>query len=204
MVEQNNTQRGNLSAEETLLRSGLLNFEETFEEMHLDVTRLFYMLNLNLDTNIGLANTKAQLILGANVLLVGAISLDSGFIRNAVSASSTGETSILKALIIVALLISMLTSIFFALWTARARMVSPTDQYNLFFFGHIGMMHEKEYISRFMDMNLMDIKETILSQIHAKARILRLKFRYTNYSMGFLFLALVLWGTHNIVDGFLG
>lgn len=187
--------------EELFLRSSIINYEETFEEMHLDVTRLFMLLHDSVDRQIVLATQKAQLILAANLLLTGALVFDRGFITNTLFGSSATLAEQLQLLIMLGMIGAMLMSIMFALKTARPKLIATTRMHNLFFFGHIVQLSEDDFVNRFMHMNIQDIKRALLTQIYAKSRILDKKFLFTRYSMTFMFAALLLLAMFHLVNG---
>jgi hypothetical protein len=166
---------------------------QTVENTAIDFTRLFFMLYQGLDTQIALADTKAQLIMTANAILIASIAFSRGTFANVLNGVAspvdmiTTATTLLMALFLVA-------SVYFALLATRPRIVPPAvGTANLFFFGHIAHMDIDSYTDQFMGMSMQDIKRDVLAQIHAKSAIVERKFRSVRFSLLCLFAGLLLW-----------
>lgn len=164
----------------------------TVRAVDLNFTRMLTMLDGTIDGQIARADHKAQLVLGANAILIASVSLDQGMIRNAL-AGTISTLEVASIVLAIMVIISLLLSVFFALLTARPNVAPPVQDLNPFFFGHIALLDADDFSERFLDLNSAEIKLYVLSQINAKARVARTKFVNIRYSLDFLFIALVLW-----------
>jgi hypothetical protein len=65
--------------------------------------------------------------------------------------------------------------------------------YNPFFFGSIINMERQDFVNKFMETDLQDIKRFVLEEVHAKSKIVQRKYLDSQMSLNFLFLAVILW-----------
>lgn len=158
----------------------------------IDFSRMMYMSFLGLDTQISIADTKAQLIMTANTILIASMVIAPG----SLGALLTGQALTLRDSVVTLLLLGMgaclVYSIYSALRSSGPRMTA-SRRTNLFFFGHVAALSEEEFEAQFMQMNMLDVKSAVLRQIHAKSIIVQRKYRHIHVAIRFLFLALGLW-----------
>lgn len=166
--------------------------ERTVRDVNLDFTRLFYMAFISLDTQIGIADTKAQLIMAANTILVASIAFSPGTFSTVLLGDGGTLLQRISAGLSLAMLMALVTSIFFALGSSRPNLRGSRRR-NLFFFGHVAEMDEDEYLAAFMGMTMDQVKAAVIGQIHAKSGIVANKYRQIRLSLVFLFAGLILW-----------
>ena len=172
----------------------------TVRDVGIDFTRLFYMLYQQMDSQITLADSKAQLIITANAIIIASITLDQGAIRRILAAGTSPADRVGLGLSI-AMIVCIMLSVFYALATTRPNLAPPTQVLNLFFWGHIAQIPEAEYREKFMGMSIDEVKLSVITQIHASSRVVARKFRHVQHSLDFLFISLVLYLLTYIVNG---
>ncbi len=159
----------------------------------IDFTRLFYMLYQEMDQSIRHSDTKAQLVLGVNaVLAASSVSFAPGMAQAFLNANSSWYQRG-ACLFSLALLVFLLGSIFFALWTVVPHTKKRRLHENLYCFGSIAMMSEEDFTRRFLSLSMDELKATIIAEIHAKAYIVQHKFSSVRLSVNFLFFAVLCW-----------
>lgn len=164
----------------------------TVQETPLDFTRLFATLYNSLDTQVGLADSKAQLIMGVNAILLAAVSTNLEAMRRIVGGIYSGY-DVAAVVVTMLMLLAVFTSVLTALASTRPNLAPPTDAHNLFFFDHIARMDEAEYTARFLALTMDDIRRDVAHQIHARSRVIARKYRGLRVSLSFLFVALMLF-----------
>lgn len=172
----------------------------TVRDVGIDFTRLFYMLYQQMDSQIMLADSKAQLIITANAIIIASFTLDQGAIRR-ILAVGTSLTDRIGLGLSVAMIVCIMLSVFYALATTRPNLSPPAQVLNLFFWGHIAQVPEAEYREKFMNMSIDEVKLSVITQIHARSRVVARKFRRVQRSLDFLFISLVLYLLTYIVQG---
>jgi hypothetical protein len=172
----------------------------TVRDVGIDFTRLFYMLYQQMDSQIMLADSKAQLIITANAIIIASFTLDQGAIRRILAAGTSLPDRIGLGLS-VAMIVCIMLSVFYALATTRPNLAPPSQVLNLFFWGHIAQVPEAEYREKFMNMSIDEVKLSVITQIHARSRVVARKFRRVQRSLDFLFISLVLYLLTYIVQG---
>jgi len=159
----------------------------------IDFTRLFYMLSQEMDHLIRHADTKAQLILGVDaVLIASSAQLAPGMAAAILDPNGSWIVRGAFALSVL-MLVLLLGSIFYALFTVVPRVRKSHIGDNLYFFGSIAHMTEEDYTHRFLNMSMDQLKKTVIAQIHAKANIVQRKFYGVRLSVNFLFFAVMCW-----------
>lgn len=169
-------------------------------DVGIDFTRLFYMLYQQMDSQIVLADSKAQLIITANAIIIASITMDQGAIRRIVAAGTALPDRVGLVLSVV-MILSIILSVFYALATTRPNIAPPTQILNLFFWGHIAQMPEADYREHFMNMSINEVKLAVITQIHARSRVVARKFRFVQRSLDFLFMSLLLYLLTYLVNG---
>lgn len=173
--------------------SGIMSIpHQKFRDVPLDYSRMFYMLYESLDTQIRLAESKANLVLGANAILIATSALDRGAVRNVLSQGGA-ELERLSVALSLLMLFGLIVSVFFALRTSFPTLRQPERADDPFFFLHIKQRTQSSFAQAFMELNGYQIKESVLAQIHAKSFIITRKFRFLRLSMLALFFALLMW-----------
>lgn len=166
-----------------------------------EISRASSLLFEHIEGQINLADTKAQLILAADALLALAF---APLIKGAAIRLFANATPILDrfvALFAIGMFITLVCSFFFALLVVRPslRNREPTS---LMYFGQIAQASEKDFIETFQTQSLDKLKEAVLTEVHAKARIAKRKFKRIRYSVNFLIAALILWTVVQLLQAF--
>lgn len=178
--------------------------QERVADYRIDFTRLLYLLYVDLEQQISRADTKAQIILSANALVIAAVAnLGFGFEEGALRTISTREAVALACMVL--MLASAVVSVYSALRVAFPRLLRPNridpegkQGISMFYSGHIAMLDEEDYVSRFFDLTLRDVKEQVMLGIHAKAIIVQRKFVDVQRSMMGIMAAVVFWALARI------
>jgi len=160
-----------------------------------EVLELAKMLFEHIESQINRADTKAQLTLAADALLMSALTLSG---KGASFKSLIAMVSIVEKLVAflgLLMFISLIISMYFALSVvARPTLRIPRQHRRvLFFFRHIAELTEDKFIEQFSNQTLDEIRESILSEVYGKALVANRKFVGVRNSINFLILALVLW-----------
>jgi hypothetical protein len=170
------------------------------QEVGIDFTRLFYMLYLSLDTQVLIADTKAQIIMGANAILLAAAAFNRGEALRVFTNSSATLSDQVGLVLTLLMLLALFVSVYYALITARPNLIPPPGaNRNLFFFGHIAQMDEEAYVDAFLGMSMDDVKRTVIRQIYARSVVVERKYRNVRVSLTFLFLGLVCFVAARII-----
>ena len=164
----------------------------TVEQAAVDFTRMLYMSFMGLDTQISIADTKAQLIMTANTILIASMVIAPGSLGALLSGQQLTLRDSVVTLLLLGMGASLVYSIYNALRSSGPRMTASRRP-NLFFFGHVAAMTEEDFEEKFMDMNMLDVKSGVLRQIYAKSVIVQRKYQHIHRAIRFLFLALGLW-----------
>jgi hypothetical protein len=172
--------------------------EATVGQAPVDFSRMLYMSFLGLDTQISIADTKAQLIMTANTILIASMVIAPG----SLGALLSGQTLTLRDSVVTLLLLGMGASLVYSIYNAlrsSGPRMTASRRPNLFFFGHVAAMTEEDFEGQFMQMNMLDVKSAVLRQIYAKSVIVQRKYRHIHIAIRFLFLALGLWLVARII-----
>lgn len=169
-------------------------------EAPVDFSRLLYLLYLDIEQQITRADTKSQLILSIDTVLLAVIS--SSILG--LPTGSESETNlpimilILSDLFILAMLI---VSIMFAMQATFPRFsrTQPAGRKSFYFVGHIIAQSAEAYADAFMDLPLEQVKRDIMIQIHAKASVVTYKFSRVRRSMLFALVGISAWGVLRVL-----
>jgi hypothetical protein len=135
------------------------------------------MLLENLDSQIQFAESKAQLILGANAILIGTM---TGLSRGMALALFQPTSGIIEqvALVIVGMVFLILfISVYFALSVARPTLRVQTKP-SLMFFGSIVQFPEEEFVTRFSAQSRRDVLQSILERTRPHGRVFYPAWRF--------------------------
>jgi hypothetical protein len=142
---------------------------------------------------ISLADTKAQLTLAADALLVAAITpLSKGIVGRLFDQSQPILTRMASACTI-GTYIALLLSFAFALIAVRPRLHTRGHQPSVMFFRQIISLPEANFVERFLTQTPEQVHRAILSEVYAQSVIASRKFVGVRWSVIFLFAAMVLW-----------
>ena len=143
---------------------------------------------------ISLADTKAQLTLAADALLVAAITpLGRGIVERVFDPGLPVATRVAAACVIGTFL-ALLISFYFALVAVRPRLRTARDhQPTLMYFRQIIRQPEATFIERFLAQTPEELLRAVLAEIYAQSAIASRKYMGVRWSVIFLLAALVLW-----------
>lgn len=128
------------------------------------------------ETQIHSADTKAQLTLAADTLLVAALTLTG---QDAASVLLEGDATVgelVVTILSILALVALFTSIYHAILAAQPIVRIPNQRHSLFFFGHAAQYDEDAFIAAFKDQTESEIEDAILAQAYAKGVIANRKF----------------------------
>jgi|SRR5262249_27040357 len=157
------------------------------------LTRTVSMLFEQLEGQINLADTKAQLTVAADTLFLAATTaLGRGVLADVLNGAAPPVNRAMGIVSIVMLAL-LVFSLLFALLATRPRLVVskiPT----LYYFGAIAKSWSAdEYVDTFLRQTPREITRALATEIYAKAQIAQRKFVRVRLSINCLIAALVLW-----------
>nr|MBN1229172.1 hypothetical protein [Anaerolineae bacterium] len=168
----------------------------------LDLTRLLNMVYMDMENQISRADTKAQIILSANAILLAIFAnTRRGFSFSSISVLAGKD--ILAIIMTLVLLILLILSVYFAVSATFPRKGTHSTHISLAFSQHIASLSPEGYVDLFMNTSLQEMKRMVIHQIHAKAGVVTAKFRAVSRSIVFFMLAITLWAVSEIVISFL-
>jgi hypothetical protein len=145
----------------------------------------------HVEDQIDRSDTKAQVILAADAILLGWFGTLNSNVLPALlagnSAPSTRATSLLVASVFTALFLSVVSGLV-VIWPRSG----SSRGTSLVYFGSIARRGESEFIATFLRQSRMEVTQTVLAGVHAEARIARRKYRWVSVSVAFLLVTLVL------------
>ncbi len=174
----------------------LLQKDQTNADEIRDLAAFLYDL---IENQITRADTKAGLILAADTVFATVlIVLSKGAILNLLNNSATWAnrfTALLAILTFVALLISSL----FVLLVARPILQGHDAGGTLFFFGRISRMSHEEFVEKFSNQSSVELRSSLLTEVHTTARLANEKFIRIRHSLDFLIVAVFLWAMMQVM-----
>jgi len=156
-------------------------------------------LNDRLDTQIGRADAKAQLILAACTFMAATIAPLAPRINSDIFSPSLPPVQRFGFISVVLVVVSLLACVYFALLVTRPALGTRKQKPSLLYFGDIIYLGEQEFIDKFMKQRPEAIPDAILSQVYQKARIAERKFTRIRRSLNFLFLTFVFWALAGVL-----
>lgn len=166
-----------------------------------DIRRLGTLLFDHVEGQIARADTKAELLLAANAILL-AITLTmlkgaATTLSSNASAQSPDIIALFGAAFGLGSFAALLLAFFTALLIVRPRLKAP-DNARLMFFGHIATLSEGGFADEFSVQTSAQAQRAVLDEVHAKAIIAKAKYTGVSISVAFLMLALLLLGGQGI------
>ncbi|SKA86281.1 hypothetical protein SAMN02745166_01275 [Prosthecobacter debontii] len=167
-----------------------------------DLTRLIYMLYQDVEAQINRADLKAQITLSTSAILAAMVAnLGLGLASPHLTDWRLTEWCVL--VVYGAFLLSITMAIGHALLAAFPRSLgkshAPNPNPNLYFTADIVSLEAETYVRLFSDQLNSDVRDKVLKQIHAKARVLEMKIAHIRTGLRFLSLAMMLWLLARIV-----
>lgn len=161
-----------------------------------DVTRLIYMLYQDIESQINRADLKAQITLSTSAILAAMVSnLGLGLASPDMQLWSWREWTV--ATVYGGFIALICTAIAHALLAAFPRSIGKTKKHpeeaNLYFTADIVRLSPEVYSQLFGVQHNSDVRDRVLKQIHAKARVLEAKLDHVRKGLKFLSTAMVIW-----------
>lgn len=167
-----------------------------------EISKAAILLFEHIEGQINRADTKAQLTLAADALLAGILaSLGKGAASSLLSNASP-VLDRLADLFTVLMFLALVCSFYCALQVVNPHL-RGSKRFTLMYFSQIAQMNEHDFISTFANQSLDDLRESILAQVHTKARIAQYKFARVRWSVNFLIASLVFWAIIQLLLAFL-
>ncbi len=167
-----------------------------------DVRDLAAMLFEHIETQINRADTKAGLILAADTLFATTVAaLSKGVVLNLFD-SALPILNRVAALFAILMFVALLASAFSALMVARPVLRVRDGGNTPFYFGHIVRLSHQDFYDKFCCQSPEQMRESILTEVYAIARIANQKFVRVRTSLDFLIGALSLWAVIQVVMAF--
>ncbi|MEW6030221.1 MAG: Pycsar system effector family protein [Chloroflexota bacterium] len=176
------------------------------DEKLIDLARMTFE---HFESQLHFGDTKAQLTLGVNAVLIGSL---ASFGKEAFSALLDPASSFVEkaiGVLAVPLFVSILLSVMFSLLAAQPNLRPPLrkpespQEDNLYFFGSVQGFSPSDYDRRFSAQSGAQARAAILEQVHAKARIAERKFTNTRRGLYFLYLSFLLWAVMQALSFFI-
>jgi hypothetical protein len=165
-------------------------------DTQVDVTRLIYMLYLDIEQQINRADTKAQITLSTSAILIGImVNLGVGvdFKKADGLDGSDGLALVFYAVFIVAMCQAFGRGISAAFPRAIRKSSGLNHHPNLYFTGQIVSISSEAYADLFCQQSNDVVKRSVLGQIHSKSLVLEAKLRNVRLGMISLIIALAAW-----------
>jgi len=154
-----------------------------------------------IESQITRADTKAGLVVAADVVFVTALLLVSrGTFLQLVNPRSD-PFGIVIAIIDLLVFVTLICSTLFALFATRPSLRVRKDPGTLFFFSRIARMDLDEYVNTFSAQSTQDLRRAVLTEVHTTALIATTKFQRIRYSIDFLIVAVILWAMLQVLIG---
>jgi hypothetical protein len=178
-------------------------------DTQVDVTRLIYMLYLDIEQQINRADLKAQITLSTSAILIGVmVNLGVGFKFSEPAALVPHEwiALIFHGVFILAMCLAFGRGIAAAFPRAVRKAAGANHHPNLYFSGQIVSIRADDYAELFCRQSNDAVKRSVLGQIHSKSIVLEAKLRNVRLGMICLLIALAAWvlGRAVLVLGNLG
>ncbi len=157
-----------------------------------------------IESQITRADTKAGLVVAADVVFVTALLLVSRGTLLHLFDAGAGMLAWLSAVITLLVFVALVCSTLFALFAARPTLRVRNDEGTLFFFARIASMEIDPYVQSFSAQPTAELVRTILTEVHTAALIATSKFKRIRYSIDFLIAAVILWAILQVLVGLTG
>jgi hypothetical protein len=145
----------------------------------------------HVEDQINRTDTKAQVVLAADALLLGWLGTQNPTAMRALldghGSTLVRVTALPLALVFAGLFLSLMCGLL-VIWPRTGGSGSSS----LVYFGGIARRSEGEFVSTFLRQSPGEVAQQVLADVHATARIAQRKFRWVSLSVAFLLVALVL------------
>lgn len=165
-------------------------------DTQVDVTRLIYMLYLDIEQQINRADLKAQITLSTSAILIGVmVNLGIGvrFLEGSEIPPHEWVALVFYAIFIAAMGSAFIRGISAAFPRAVRKSSGVNHHPNLYFSGQIAGIPADDYAELFCQQSNDAVKRSVLGQIHSKSLVLEAKLRNVRIGMICLLIALAAW-----------
>lgn len=146
----------------------------------------------HLEDQINRTDIKAQVVLAADAILFGWFSTQNLTVVQSLlgkhAPTVARMTALLTASVFVGLFLSLASGLV-VIWPRSG----GSQRSTLVYFGAISRRSEPDFVASFLHQSQAEVIQSVLSGIHATARIAQRKFRWVSFSVAFLLATLVLW-----------
>jgi hypothetical protein len=139
----------------------------------------------HLEDQINRTDTKAQVVLAADAILLGWYSTQNLTGVQALLAEHATAAGRASALLIVLVFVGLFLSLASGLVVIWPR-TGTSARSTLVYFGGIARRTESDFVAAFLRQSRADVIQAILAGVHATARIARQKFRWVSFSVASL------------------
>ena len=144
---------------------------------------------------ISRADTKSEIILVANAILIGILTITPAELLSTFRELIAGTKFLpdsVEAIVVIISLVCSVISICIALWALRPRLSFEKED-SLLYFGDIAKQPLEQFRTKFEELTPGKIQSEIISQIHANSVIAKHKYACIRISTILFLIALVLW-----------
>ncbi|MEI7847434.1 MAG: Pycsar system effector family protein [Chloroflexota bacterium] len=160
-------------------------------------SNLGFSLLQHVENQVRYADTKAHFVLTVNSLLAASTILSSKGIANSILNPNASISVWLVSICAVLILVTFLVSTFYSLRTVIPNLSSPTINKNIFYFGDIAQLQEKEFFERFTDVQGRE--KMLISEVFFLAKSAKRKYGLVRTSLIFLSLTMFFWSVMQIL-----
>jgi Pycsar effector protein len=178
-------------ATETLLTELLQTTPMSIDNDH--VTELAKLLYEHIEGQIARVDTKAQLVLAADTILVVILTSIDKSIVTGILNNTAPLINKLTSILIISMFIALIISIYYTLLVIKPEFRSRQKRPSRLYFGSIAQLGEEEFVEKFLNQSSHDVVTSVLGQVYAKSQVAERKFIVIRNSLNFLFVALILW-----------
>jgi hypothetical protein len=146
----------------------------------------------HLEDQITRTDTKAQVVLAADAILLSWYSMQNPTAVQALLAGHVSAAARASALLIVLVFVGLFLSLASGLVVIWLR-AGASARSTLVNFGGIARRSEPDFVAAFLRQSREEVTQTILPGVHATARIAHQKFRWVGVSVASLLATLAVW-----------
>ena len=166
------------------------------QDTQVDVTRLIYMLYLDVEQQINRADLKSQLTLSTSAVLMAMIvNMGPGLRLHSWAGMHVFEYIVLALYSL--FIVSMSFAFGYGIAAAFPRAVKKASDINrhpnLYFSVQIAKIPGDDYADLFCEQSNDGVKRSVLGQVHSKCIVLEAKLHNVRKGMSCLVIALILW-----------
>ena len=152
----------------------------------------------HVEDQINRSDTKAQVVLAADAILLGWFSTQNASLLQAIFNGQAAVAERIASLLVALVFVGLFLSVTCGLVVIWPRATTPEDE-TLVYFRSIARQRRSEFVAAFLSQSRVEVTRNILAAVHATARIAYRKFRWVSFSIGFLLATLVLWAPLQVI-----